>query len=237
MKNTKIILILFSLALILPLYANEKELFPLREVKLGDSAEKLRANYPVAYHATNASGEEVFLIPIIKDNKYWKEAWICAREGKIVFKRYLSAAYLSRPTVFMEDKDEEAKKSVREIEAEVKKGKGSLPLILKDLFAVLGKNFDFGLEKSMFSKKSAFFTVLIWERDNYYVSFTHFGYSLIDYEIKPSDSSPLTLDTATLVLTETKKESFDECHKLSKDKKVTEELKKEWDAYFSSLEE
>ena len=120
MKNSIIILILFSLALILPLYANEKELFPLREVKLGDSAEKLRANYPGVLYSTNASGEEVFLIPIIKDNKYWKEAWITVREGRIVIKTYVSVAAMSKlMRLFDEDFED---KAFRELEAEYKKG-------------------------------------------------------------------------------------------------------------------
>ena len=53
---------------------------------------------------------------------------------------------------------------------------------------------------------------------------------------EPNDSSPLTHDYAILVLSEAKKESLDKHYELSKDKKVTKEMKKEWDAYFSSLE-
>ena len=227
MKNSIIILILFSLALILPLYANEKELFPLREVKLGDSAEKLRANYPVVINVTNDVGKEFFLI-LIKGNKYWKEAWIYTREGKIILKKYFSTTFLSKRISIDSDKER-----IREVKAGERKGKDKLPLILKDLFAVLGKNFDFGLEKGISSKKSKFCTVLIWEREDYSVGFIHrpMGRGLGE------NDSPLTDDFVVLSLSEVKKGLFNEYYNLIKDKKSIEELKKEWDAYFSSLEE
>ena len=216
----------------MPLYANEKELFPLREIKLGDSAEKLRANYPGVLYSTNASGEKMLFITI-KDNKYWKEAWITVREGRIVIKTYVSVAAMSKlMRLFDEDFED---KALRELEAEYKKGKDNLPLILKDLFAVLGKNFDFGLNKDSKSiKKSEICTVLIWGRDDYEFSLMHWCNLGMG---EPNDSSPLIHDYAILVLSEAKKESLDKYYELSKDKKVTKELKKEWDAYFSSLEE
>ena len=244
MKNNKIIFLLFSLALISSLWGNEKELFPLGELfKLYDSEEKVRetiekirektaTNYPkLKLRSPTASSYEILYYLSLEDNKYWNKVSGYLGRGKLVALFYN-----------WNGKEEQTE--------------AHLSLTLKTVFAVLGKDFDLVPRKTRYSGDGA---LLVWEKDDHYITFwfappslyvsdrrhkiaTRFSLGIIGKEkekgslwenlyLHPEHRDHYYASTTpSWVL-------YHPIVNLIKDKKRIEKVKKECEAYFSSLEE
>ena len=231
MKNSKIILILSPLILVSSLIASSAELFPLREIKLNDRAEKIYANYPKAGPVferpkTNASGEVIEALYWIEfeDNKYWESGMIVVYGGEIVTMGYSGLGVI----------DDE-------------KAKDTIPLILKALFTALGRDFDFAVFKQNSIREGIVDTpILIWEGDNCFYTFEFTPpdkhvkgdtfHSLL--RITSNEKKPWVEDfLANKDIDRDNYSTWEIFYKLNRDKKAIEKLKKECEAYFSSLEE
>ena len=160
MKNNTIILFLFSLAVISPLCANEKELFPL-DIKIYDSGEKVRektsTNYPhikiEPRKKSKFDPNDVLFFIRFEGNKYWNTSTFFVDEGKLIAQFYGWSGQKEQM-------------------------KAQLSLTLKTLFVALGKDFNYIAKigtryKAKTMKTENIITpVLVWEKDDHYITFS-----------------------------------------------------------------
>ena len=151
MKNNTIILFLFSLAVISPLCANEKELFPL-DIKIYDSGEKVRektsTNYPhikiEPRKKSKFDPNDVLFFIKFEGNKYWNTSTFFVDEGKLIAQFYWWSGQ--------------------------KEQRAQLSLALKTLFVALGKDFNY-IAKTR-KTENIITPVLVWEKDDHYITFS-----------------------------------------------------------------
>ena len=241
MKKNKSILILFSLAWISHLYANQTELFPLRgiidvkdKINAAIYIEKIKDKPFIDYfksckmmQGTNSIGEVLAIHPVeLKDSRYWRSATVFVVNGIVV-----SIAYLPSLLDFEKVKDK-------------------LPMTMRALFTFFGRDFDFALDKRYHTGRGYDDNdpILIWKRDNCFYTFVFtppdkyvrgndffFELSIILDE-KDAWSKEFLLPRGD-DLDKDNYSTWELLVKINKDKSATERLKKECEAYFSSLEE
>ena len=233
MKNSKSILLLSPLILVSSLIASSAELFPLREIKLNDRAEKIYANYPKMQWLwsppkTNASGEVIEALYWIEfeDNKYWESGMIVVYGGEIVDMSYSGLGVLE---------DEKRRNTL-------------FPLLLKALFTALGRDFDFAVCKRSSRRGIVVDTpILIWEGDNCFYTFEftppdkHVKSDRFDFLLRiTSNEKKPWVENFLAHNKDIDRDNYSTWEiflELNRDKKAIKKLKKECEAYFSSLEE